>query len=279
MPDDDPARLGGGMPSSPVPGEHHQHPSHHVFDSTTSAVTALERRLIAQAKNAHHVEQELLPAWLRPTKGEHRWQMGLAVISAIALQVSLPPSLTLPPHYGIPIGEGVLLVGLFLRSPGRIVKHTAGLHATVLVLVAVLSIDNAVSAGLLVHRIVAGDAGGASHLLVEGVAIWATNVIAFGLWYWQFDRGGPVERAHAKRKHPDLLFPQMQEPDLAEPEWEPTFFDYLYTSFTNATAFSPTDVLPLSRWAKAVFLVQSAISLVTVALVISRAVNIFKGPS
>ena len=250
---------------------------HHVVGATTAAFTSLERRLIAQAKGAYQVEQDLLPAWLRPTKGEHRWQMGVAAGAAITLQSLLPAKLSVRPHYLLPILEALLLVGLFIFSPGRIVRHSNKLRAAVLVLIAVISLDNAVSAGLLVHTIISGKANDAGLLLLEGVAIWTTNVIAFGLWYWEFDRGGPVSRASGLHKHPDLLFPQMQQPDIAPPDWEPTFFDYLYTSFTNATAFSPTDTLPLSRWAKAIFLVQSAISLVTVALVISRAVNIFHG--
>jgi hypothetical protein len=247
--------------------------------SSAAALTGLEKRLIAEAKSAYQVEQNLLPAWLRPTAGEHRWQMGLAVTAAIALEVSLPRYLAVRPHFVLPILEGALLIGLFIFSPGRIARYSRPLRAVVLVLIGLLSVDNAISAGLLVHRIVAGKEGSATKLLVEGVEIWATNVIVFGLWYWEFDRGGPVSRAHAVHKHPDLLFPQMQMPEIARLDWEPTFFDYLYTSFTNATAFSPTDTMPLSRWAKALFLVQSAISLVTVALVISRAVNIFKAPS
>jgi uncharacterized membrane protein len=101
-------------------------------------------------------------------------------------------------------------------------------------------------------------------------------VIIFALWYWEFDRGGPVSRAHAHRPYPDFLFPQMSTPDMAPSEWEPRFVDYLYLSFTNATAFSPTDVMPLSRWAKLTMLAQSAVSLITVALVIARAVNVLK---
>jgi len=259
-----------------VPGASEPH-HRGVVGVTTSALTALERRLIAQAKGAYQVEQDLLPAWLRPTKGEHRWQMGVAAGAAITLQTLLPAKLSVRPHYLLPILEGLLLIGLFIFSPGRIVRHSTKLRAAVLVLIAVISLDNAVSAGLLVHTIIGGTANDAGLLLLEGVAIWTTNVIAFGLWYWEFDRGGPVNRANGVHKHPDLLFPQMQQADIAPPEWEPTFFDYLYTSFTNATAFSPTDTLPLSRWAKAIFLVQSAVSLVTVALVISRAVNIFHG--
>jgi uncharacterized membrane protein len=257
----------------PPPGDARRH----LIGSTTSALTGLERRLIAQAKGAYQVEQDLLPAWLRPNQGEHRWQMGLAVGAAIALQVSLPAKLSVRPHLLLPLFEAALLGFLFVAGPGRINRHSKVLRTAVLVLLAVISISNAFSAGVLVHTIVSGNANDAGRLLLEGVEIWTTNVIAFGLWYWEFDRGGPVARAHAQLKHPDLLFPQMQQTDIAPPEWEPTFFDYLYTSFTNATAFSPTDTLPLSRWAKAIFLAQSAISLVTVALVISRAVNIFHG--
>jgi uncharacterized membrane protein len=99
-------------------------------------------------------------------------------------------------------------------------------------------------------------------------------VIAFALWYWEFDRGGPVSRLQGVREFPDLLFTQMSEPELTPPGWGPRFVDYLYFSFTNATAFSPTDVLPLARWAKLTMLVQSALSLVLGVLVIARAVNI-----
>jgi hypothetical protein len=258
---------------APEPEAHH----HHAVGATAAALTALERRLLAQAKGVYQVEQDLLPAWLRPTQGEHRWQMAVAAGAAIGLQSSLPASLSLHPHYLLPILETLLLVGLMVFSPGRIVRYSTPLRMAVLALIAVISVDNAVSAGLLVHSIISGKADDAGRLLLEGVAIWTTNVIAFSLWYWEFDRGGPVARAHALHKHPDLLFPQMQQPEIAPPEWEPTFFDYLFTSFTNATAFSPTDTMPLSHWAKATFLAQSGISLVTVALVISRAVNIFHG--
>jgi hypothetical protein len=116
----------------------------------------------------------------------------------------------------------------------------------------------------------------APELIVTGGAIWLTNVIVFGLWYWEFDRGGPVARVHATHLYPDFQFVQMVSPEMAPPEWEPAFGDYLYLSFTNAAAFSPTDVMPLSRWAKMAMLLQSVISIVTVALVIARAVNILQ---
>ena len=111
-------------------------------------------------------------------------------------------------------------------------------------------------------------------LLASGAAIWGTNIIAFALWYWELDRGGPAARALGHRPHPDFLFPQMTTPDVSDPDWEPRFADYLYVSFTNATAFSPTDTMPLSRWAKLAMMIQSVIALATVAMVLARAINI-----
>ena len=116
----------------------------------------------------------------------------------------------------------------------------------------------------------------AGPLLANCGAIWLTNVIVFSLWYWEFDRGGPAARANAVVEHQDFLFPQTTAPEMAPADWEPAFTDYFYLSFTNATAFSPTDVMPLSRWAKMAMLVQSAVSLSIGALVIARAVNILK---
>jgi uncharacterized membrane protein len=106
--------------------------------------------------------------------------------------------------------------------------------------------------------------------------VWTTNVVAFGLWYWAFDRGGPVRRLGDDPLPPDFQFPQMENPQLAAPGWRPELIDYLYVSFTNATAFSPTDVMPMARWAKLVMMLQSAVSLVTVGLVVARAVNVLK---
>ena len=94
------------------------------------------------------------------------------------------------------------------------------------------------------------------------------------MWYWNLDRGGPAARAEASNRHPDLLFPQMTAPELSPPDWQPEFFDYLYLSFTNAAAFSPTDTMPLARWAKLAMMLQAMVSLGTVVLVIARAVNI-----
>ena len=129
---------------------------------------------------------------------------------------------------------------------------------------------------LLVLDLVHGRPSSPAELLTAGAAIWLTNVLAFALAYWELDRGGPAARAAATNTRPDFLFAQMQNPELADPDWEPHFADYLYLSFTNSTAFSPTDTLPLSRWAKLTMMAQATVSFVTVILVVARAVNILR---
>jgi uncharacterized membrane protein len=217
-----------------------------------------------------------VPAWLRHTRGERRWPVSLSVIAAIILQVLLPPDYTKPlPPFLLAVLEGALLVGLAVANPVRIERHGKFVRAASLVLVCLITIANGASAVLLIRAILENKAGGqAGPLLATGASIWATNVIAFALWYWEFDRAGPVNRSRGTRHYPDLMFPQMASPELAPHDWEPVFVDYLYLSFTNATAFSPTDVMPLAKWAKLTMLVQSSVSLAVGALVIARAINI-----
>jgi uncharacterized membrane protein len=220
------------------------------------------------------VGSRVVPAWQRATEGEPRWQVSLGVVAAIAMQVTLPQEVVLRPRWLLPTLAGILLVALVAANPRRINRRSPALRAGSMVLIAMISLANAWSAGRLVTDLLRGtETGDATRLLLTGGAIWLTNVITFALWYWELDRGGPVGRAHAIRKHPDFLFAQMENPAMAPDDWEPAFVDYLYLSFTNAAAFSPTDVLPLSRWAKLTMLVQSAVSLATVALVVARAVN------
>jgi hypothetical protein len=237
----------------------------------------MERMIVGRARRAVQEGEEHLPAWLRPTEGEPRWPVALAVLVAIGLQLAVPTRLAVNPIWALPAVEFVLLVLLVVASPRRINNKHPMLRVASLTLVGAASIGNVWSAAHLVLGLLNGTEGeDAGPLLSYGGAIWATNVIVFALWYWEFDRGGPVARAHATQAYPDFQFAQMQTPDLAHSHWEPTFVDYLYLSFTNATAFSPTDTLPLSRWAKMGMLAQSCVSLVTVALVIARAVNVLK---
>jgi uncharacterized membrane protein len=217
-----------------------------------------------------------LPAWRRKTKGETRWTVALVTAVGISLQIMVPGRLVLVrPVWVLPALQGALLAALIVANPHRIDRESKTLRMLSLLLATVLSLANGWSVGLLVVDIVHGKLGGtAGPLLITGAAIWLTNVVAFALWYWEFDRGGPVARALGTKQYPDFQFPQMTAPQMAPPDWEPTFTDYLYLAFTNASAFSPTDVMPLSRWAKMAMTVQSIISIITVALVVARAVNI-----
>jgi hypothetical protein len=142
--------------------------------------------------------------------------------------------------------------------------------------IAIVSAANSASIILLIHLLVNGAGAHASPLLRAAVHMWVVNVLLFGLWYWQLDGGGPLSRPTCVHSDRDFLFPQQTEPAFAESGWQPQFLDYLYVSFTNAAAFSPTDTMPLSRWAKMLMLIQSAISLSLAVMVVARAVNILQ---
>jgi uncharacterized membrane protein len=202
--------------------------------------------------------------------------MAAAVVVASGLQMTLPERLSVGPHWLLPAVEVLLLGALLTASPSRLEHRSAALRIGGLVLAALLSLANAISAALLVSELAHGSrAEPAAALLLAGGSLWATNVLVFALWYWELDRGGPADRCHAVRMYPDFLFTQMQQPDFAPPDWKPLFTDYLYLSFTNAISFAASDVIPLTRWAKTMMMLQSAVSVATVALVIARAVNIF----
>jgi hypothetical protein len=218
-----------------------------------------------------------IPAWQRRTQGELRWAAAACTAAGIALQVSVPGRLALvSPSWVLPAVQGGLLVVLVAANPHRIDRQSRALRSLALMLAALLSLANGWSVARLAVGIVQGSGSlTAGPLLITGGAIWLTNVIVFALWYWEFDRGGPVARALNVKCYPDFQFVQMvSPPEMVPPDWEPAFTDYLYLAFTNAASFSPTDVMPLSRWAKGAMTVQAIISIVTVALVVSRAVGI-----
>ena len=145
-----------------------------------------------------------------------------------------------------------------------------------LALTALMSVANFASLVALVGELVSGKVSVTGQsLLLDAMNIWITNVIAFTLWFWNLDRGGPSLIHSGSSEIGDFLFPQMTRPELFT-NWSPGFMDYFYVSFTNATAFSPTDTMPLSVRAKMLMLLQSAVSLMTLALVAARAVNILK---
>ncbi len=214
-------------------------------------------------------------AWGIPCHSETRWPALVAVLVAIGLQLVLPERVIrgMGSRWLIPALETTLLLVLLVANPGRISRQQSRLRVIGVALIALISIANVVTLLELIDALLYGSRASGRPLIYASLPIWLTNVIAFGLWYWELDRGGPAERQLPGHPRPDFLFPQMSTPG-SSPGWVPRFLDYLYTSFTNATAFSPTDTMPLTAWAKTLMSLQSLASLVTVAVVVSRAVNI-----
>jgi uncharacterized membrane protein len=214
-------------------------------------------------------------AWGVVAKSEPRWPASLAVLAAIALYLTLPSRFVLGPIWLIPVLEGAALIPLSIFAPRRTPEETPWAQVLAVVLIAVVNIANVISLFALVRVILSHskDLTG-TQLLFTAASIWLTNVIIFALWYWELDRGGPDERMSGEHREPDFLFPQMSTPGCTQKSWTPAFLDYLYVAFTNATAFSPTDTMPLTPWAKLLMMIQSIASLLTITLVAARAVNI-----
>jgi uncharacterized membrane protein len=211
-----------------------------------------------------------------PAAGEPFWPAQLTVLAAIGLQLSLPARLTVGPTWLVPALEGMLLAGLVIVNRNQIEDEHPRRRRIALTLTAIVTAANIYSLGALTHFLLHSQpkTGEGHQLIVAGTLIWLTNFLIFALWYWEMDRGGPGKRAAGRDRAPDFLFPQMSD-DRIEPKfWRPRFIDYLYVSLTNATAFSPTDTMPLSAMAKSTMGVQSLVSLVTIGLIVSRAVNI-----
>jgi uncharacterized membrane protein len=196
------------------------------------------------------------------------------VLATIVLQLSLPQRLTAGPTWLIPSVETVLLVGLSAATPRKLVHEHTGRRRVALAITALVSAANVFSLVELSHFLLHHDVSNGRELIGAGVLIWLTNFLVFSLWYWELDRGGPGARAAGHDGPPDFLFPQMSDDHIEPMDWRPRFIDYMYVSLTNATAFSPTDTMPLTPMAKSVMGIQSVVSLVTVGLIVSRAVNI-----
>jgi uncharacterized membrane protein len=238
----------------------------------------LERKVLDPSLDvARSLGGQVVPAWRRVTTREPRVPVTIAILVALGLMAALPARIVNRPRWVVPVLAGLLLVGILFANTRIVGRRSRPLRIASLALIALLSIANAASGVRLVVDLVESKGiKDPAELLLTGAAIWLTNMVVFGLWYWEFDRGGPAARELGVQQFPDFLFPQMATADIAPPDWEPQFVDYLYLSFTNATAFSPTDVMPLSRWTKLTMLAQSVISLVIVVLVIARAVNILR---
>lgn len=214
------------------------------------------------------------PSWDVASPGEPRWPATLAVLVALVIYARLPDRLTPGPQYLVPVLELALLIPLVVANPARITQGSRNLRALSIALIALVNAANAGSLILLVRFLLRGGQANGRELIRAGIGIWVTQVLVFALWYWEIDRGGPLARTQPNHGAPDLLFPQMENPSLTRRPWWPQFWDYLYVSLTNSTAFSPTDTLPLTARAKMIMSAQSLVSLATIAIVGSRAVNI-----
>jgi uncharacterized membrane protein len=210
-----------------------------------------------------------------PSRSEPFWPAQATVLAAIALQFVLPNRLTVGPFWLLPGLEAALLVGMFFATPNMLEFEHPRRRRLALTMIAFVSAANIYSLAALTDALLANHAPTDGHrLLISGVVIWLTNFLIFGLWYWELDRGGPGRRASGDDEAPDFLFPQMTDDTIEPLGWRPRFVDYLYVGLTNATAFSPTDTMPLTPMAKGIMGVQSLVSLVTLGLIVSRAVNI-----
>jgi hypothetical protein len=221
---------------------------------------------------------------VRDAEVESRWEAAPAVLVVIGLQIVLAAvsyrggwQLWNFPWWcwlAIIVPEIVLLIPLAWTRPRHQLEEIGKRRMVSLLLLGFVSVGNGAALVALIGSLLMGHEDNGAELIYKGITIWTANMVAFGLWYWAFDRGGPVRRREANPPLPDFLFPQLDDPSLARADWHPRLFDYIYVSYTNSIAFSPTDVMPLTHQAKALMLVQSSASAITVLLVAARGVNI-----
>ena len=193
------------------------------------------------------------------------------------LHVALPARYRIQPSWVVPVVLLGLLAVLIAGDPGRIDRQKVWLRVATGIVIALLTVANVIAAGRLVAEILTNNKVFAAHpggLLAAGGVVWATNVIAFGLWYWDLDRGGAASRAHHPGRNPAFVFPEMQNSAYVPATWVPRFVDYLSLAFWTATAISPTDISAIKPWAKLLMMLEASCSIVLAALVIARAINV-----
>ena len=203
------------------------------------------------------------------------WPVQFAVLVAMGLQLALPDTFSVGTRYAIPLAELLLLGLLSYTTPRQRVFKSRIRRLNVFLLIGLTAAANAYSLAVITNHLLSGGyLSNGRALILSAINIFLTNIIVFGLWYWEMDGGGPGERQHIAKYDQDFLFPQHRHEDYKHPDWKPMFLDYLYVAATNAMTFGPADTKPLSRRAKMLMLLQSMISLVVVALVAARAVGI-----
>jgi len=210
-------------------------------------------------------------------RGEHWWPVALAIVVVAGLHVALPAEYRVQPGWVVPVVLLGLLAVLIAGDPGRIDRQKPWLRLVLGVTIAFITVATMLAAVRLVVDILTNNKLFADHpggLLAAGAMIWATNIIAFGLWYWDLDRGGAAARAHHPDRNPAFVFPEMLHHDYVPATWVPKFVDYLSLSFWTSTAVSPTDISAIKPWAKLMMMLEAGCSIVLVALVIARAINV-----
>ena len=224
----------------------------------------------------------------RTSEGENRLPPAVAVVVAATAYAALPETLLVVPRLVIPLVELGLLVALIWTNPRRLVRETRWSRAVSVALSGVVILTNLAALAMLVTMMSSSSTVGPS-LLVSGMQVWLTNVIGFGLLFWELDRGGPVARRKLRRDEmppADWRFSQDENDDAVvevaatastRSGWIPTYIDYLYLSLTNSSAFSPTDTMPLTSRAKALMGIEATAALLTSLLVVARAVGALAG--
>jgi hypothetical protein len=224
-------------------------------------------------KPARRPATEPVPA----ERGEHWWPVATAIIVVAGLHVALPARYRVQPAWVVPVVLLALLAVLIAGDPGRIDRQKAWLRIVTGIVIGVIAVANLLAAVRLVVDILTGNklfAHNAAGLLATGGVIWVTNVIAFGLVYWDLDRGGAAARAHQPDRHPAFVFPEMQHTEYVDAGWVPRFVDYLSLAFWTATAISPTDISAIRPWAKLLMMLETAGSIALAVIVVGFAINI-----
>jgi hypothetical protein len=217
------------------------------------------------------------PLWGAPSPSESRVPASLAVLMIVGLQFATPDALHIGPRWMWPLITLPLVATLLLANPVRLTHESREMRTISMCLIGALIAANATALALLMNQLIAANEPIAGRtLLLSAVGIWARNVLAFAVWFWEVDRGGPVRRCTEDHDPPDFLFPQMQSPAVSREPWSPRFGDYLYVSITNSTAFSPTDTMPLTARSKVLMGAEALTSFATIVVVGARAVNILR---
>jgi uncharacterized membrane protein len=203
---------------------------------------------------------------------EHRWPAIVAVVAAVVIYTLLPSTFIPVPRFILPTLTTLMAIPLIILNPHHFTRQTAWSRWLGISLAVVLVLFNQVEVVGILRELLSGSAHGPS-VLLNAAQVWATDIIAFGLVFWELDGRGPVARRLPDDPEArDFRFPQE---DLGRPvPWRPAFFDYLYFSLSNMMAFSPTDVMPFTTRAKALMGIQAITGYALLALVIARAVNI-----